>query len=164
MVITKKVWWCGGLILLLLIVGAVWWFGLRDTGPRLGLGSTVDGPTFEPLTTESSTVDGAVKNAAYDANRQVYSFQDSYQGSIMSVSQQPIPLKLANQPDGLAEFAAGFKATEKVPTSYGNAYLATDTGSGQQRLVLIRDGKLIFITSQRTLAKPLWGEYVRALH
>jgi hypothetical protein len=81
----------------------------------------------------------------------------------MSVRQQPLPSKLAVQPDGLGEFAASIKATEKVATSYGDAYLATDVSSGQQRLIFLRDGKLIFITSQKTLAKPLWGEYVRSL-
>lgn len=122
-------------------------------------------PSFEPVTpkttkSDKTTVDSTV---AYDPQRQLYKFNDVYEGANIVVSQQILPEKLRTNPDTLKKAAASIGASDSFQTSFGTVYVATAPKGGAQRLVFTYQKLLVFISSDTTLENLTWSQYILSL-
>lgn len=101
--------------------------------------------------------------AAYDAKRNSYSFSDSFQDRTILVSQQPVPSNFKTDSEALTKIAQQLGTKEVMATSKGPAYLGTDSKSGQQTIVFVTKGVLIFIQSPFSYNALKWQPYLEAL-
>lgn len=100
----------------------------------------------------------------YDKERKLYSYNDLYRGSNLTIDQQSISANFKDNPEAVKNFAEGtVHATESFTTTVGKAYLYTDVASGSQRIVLSNDKMLMFIQSTKKLDVATWVEYIQNL-
>lgn len=117
-------------------------------------------PAYAPLKPNT----GAVSGAQYDSKRQLYKYNDTYMGSNLTISQQPLPDTLRTGKTKLADVAkASINATDKIETVTGDAYISTDETTGIQRMVIAHRQLLIFIQSTKTLSNVDWVKYIQTL-
>ena len=120
-------------------------------------------PSYAPLTPETVT-NGQVSGAQYDNKKQLYKYNDEYKGVSLTISQQPIPDQLRDNPAKIADIAkTSISATEKILTTNGDAYIVTDEKTNTQRLVLVHRQLLVFIQSYDRLDNVDWLVYIQNL-
>lgn len=115
-------------------------------------------PAYAPLQPE-----GQASGARYDSKRQLYTYNDTYKGLTISVSQQPLPEKLRGDVLKVKQLAETLGTVESFETTNGTAYIATDENSGTQRVVVTHRQLLIFLQSNGTLSPVDWVSYVQNL-
>ncbi len=157
-------WVLAAVIIICALLGGRLWLGHNNAiSQEMKQKQTQAKPSFAPLK-PAGNEDQVNKNAAYNPQKQIYTFQDSYKGVSMVVSEQAIPVAVKDNPDTIKKAAASIGATDSFDTINGTVYIATADKGGAQRLVLIHRQLLIFISSDGTLDNPTWAEYVQALN
>jgi hypothetical protein len=163
------------LLLVLLIVPPLFIFGKNPmsesggtSGSSAGATAKYEKPTFDVVTpstkTKLATPDGV--HAAYDGEKNVYTYSDGIGGNGFTVSQQPIP----------PQFSDGTTAVETIaPTLYkgvtpvklnvitGTAYVSTNPKYNSQALVLNVRDVLVFIQSSHAFKDSEWVSYINTL-
>ena len=120
-------------------------------------------PVYSPLTPETVT-NGQVSGAQYDNKKQLYKYNDEYKGVSLTISQQPIPDQLRDDPAKIADIAkTSINATEIIRTTNGDAYIVTDEKTNTQRVVLVHRQLLVFIQSYDRLENVDWLVYIQNL-
>lgn len=142
--------------------------GSSANGTSAGAKAGYDKPPFEVVTpsskTKLATPDGV--HAAYDGERNTYSYSDTINGSGFTVSQQPIP----------AQFKDGQAAVESIgptlnkgvtPSTLnvitGFAAVSTNPKYNSQTVVANVRDLLIFITSSHAFKDSEWVSYLNSL-
>lgn len=147
---------------LALLFGGRLWLGSHQKQQSSDTKTTQAQLSFAPLKPTANS-DSVNKNAVYDAQKQVYTFHDSYQGVNLVVSEQAIPAAVRDNPDTIKKAAAAIGASKSFDTASGTVYVATADTGGAQRLVLIHRQLLVFISSDGTLDTPTWVAYIQSL-
>lgn len=138
--------------------------GKGSTSTNTGSSTTKQQPAYAPLEpTTSSAATSHVQNVEYDSAKQLYKYNDTYEGVSLTVSQQPLPDDLRNNPDKLKALAASIGANEAVTTTNGTVYISTDANLTTQRLVFASKQILVFMQANGVLKNPEWVKYVQAL-
>ncbi len=161
----------GGVVSLVIVISLVTLFthtptkqaSDKDESSVLG-GTTVAKPSFAPIVPGGSvaeTVDGRV---AYDAEKQVVSYQSKVaSGTTVTVSQQKSPESFKSNPDfELKKLAEQFSANQTLQVGGAVAYLGTST-KGPQTVVYYSNELLIFLFSTEKLSSSDWEEYIASL-
>lgn len=120
--------------------------------------ATASTPAYAPL-----KPDGQVSGAQYDSKRQLYKYNDTYKGLTITVSQQPLPEKLRDNPSKVKELAESLGTVESYETTNGTIYIASGQESNTQRVVVAHRQLLIFLQSNGTLSSVDWVTYVQNL-
>ena len=128
--------------------------------------TVVKQPLFKPFVpiTKPQLAITTAGVSAFDSNRNSYSFIDTFQDQAILVSQQPIPNKFKTDSEALTQIAQQVGAKEGVITNNGQAYMGTDSKSGQQTLVYVQKGILIFVQSPFSHSALKWQPYLESLH
>lgn len=156
-------WAAIAVVVLGLLVGGNAWLHRSNEVAKLAKQSGTEQPTYAPLKPSESDEGAVESSAVYNAKQQLYKYNDTYLGSALTVSQQPLPDDIKANPDKLAKIAeSSIGATDSFDTANGKVYIATSEG-GYQRLVLVHRQLLLFITSPKELEITDWVTYVQAL-
>lgn len=118
-------------------------------------------PAYAPL--KPATEAGSVAGAGYDGKRQMYKYDDVYNGVTMTISQQPLPDNLRANPKDIQKIAESIGAKEKVATTNGDAFISTDDKTATQRVVVAHRQLLIFIQSSKSMSNAEWVSYIQQL-
>lgn len=118
-------------------------------------------PSYAPL--KPANEGGSVAGAGYDGKRQMYKYDDVYNGVTMTISQQPLPDNLRANPKDIQKIAQSIGAKEKVVTTNGDAYISTDDKTATQRVVVAHRQLLIFIQSSKSMSNADWVAYIQKL-
>jgi hypothetical protein len=121
-------------------------------------------PNFTPLVPSNQPNFSSVgQEAAFDATKDVYSYQDSLDGTQFTLSQQPVPANFSSAKDAVQSVAKSLSASTALITKTGTAYLATDSQSNSQIIVYTVDDLLIFIQSPFTHPGSDWVNFLNTL-
>ena len=115
-------------------------------------------PAYAPLKPEKQ-----VSGAQYDNKRKLYKYNDTYKGLTITVSQQPLPENLRDDPLKVKQLAESLGTVESYETTNGIAYIATGQESNTQRVVVVHRQLLIFLQTNGTLSPVDWVSYVQNL-
>lgn len=148
--------------------GLVEWrtLGAGDIGagnPAVQGAGTGKAPSFSPVFPSSRKEALAKTKHTYDSGRQLYSYQDSFEGAAITVSQQPLPTDIKKNPATLKDIAAKIGATEKVDTAFGSAYIATSPNKSSQRVVAVYRDLLLFVETVKAYDAETWKFYLESL-
>ncbi|MES2970901.1 MAG: hypothetical protein V4702_01095 [Patescibacteria group bacterium] len=102
-------------------------------------------------------------SVAYDADKQVLSYSDTYIGDDFTVSQQPLPEDLKNNPEALGEYASSLGVTRVVETHHGPILIASLPDKTNQTAVFATDKLLIIINTPNKVGDGDWKEYINKL-
>lgn len=151
-----------GLIVFLVVGGSVysWWQNGHKAPAKVQTISATKDMGYKPYTPAGKTV---ATFGQYDPKKKLYTFNDAYMGSRVTVNQQTIPDKLRDDKAELQKLIDSVGAAESFTTSKGEVYVATDLATGSQRLVLIGTNLLVFIQSTATLENASWVKYLSTL-
>ncbi len=115
-------------------------------------------PNFKPLIPSSNET---IQNS-YDGTRNVISYETSFSGARLTVSQQPLPQAFHDDPNTLPGAAASIHAKQRLETAKGPIYIATND-QGDQMAIYAGPEVLVFIHSDRKLDSPSWIAFVQLL-
>jgi len=124
-------------------------------------------PTFQPVVPKDKPDLANPANnqkAAFDGNRDVYSFQDTLLGTQLIVSEQSLPSKFSSGEQAVSQIGGSMGAKDSVNNSAGPALLKTDAKSGSQTIVASIKGLLIFIQSPFRHSTADWKTYLENLN
>lgn len=149
----------------LIVVGTMWG-GYRvissskqstdDTMETLGA-NTVQ-PDFKPAVPKEA--DASV-NATENNQHKIVSYQDTFAGAQLIVSQQKLPENFMNDPNAITKLEQ-FKAAEMVDTPKGKLYLVGND-TGQQWAAIGLNDILLFIQSNKKIVNEEWRLYIANL-
>lgn len=161
-------WTVVGVIAVGVSIGARGLVGLIPDRP--GQTATQDtqttGLSFDPVAPADKPELASGKTSqqtAYNADKQLYSYTDTYLEGTITVSQQPLPSEFKANPDSLQTVAAAIGATSTFETAFGKAYVATSSNETSQRLVFIRRELLISMESTKKYDNDAWKLYIESL-
>ncbi len=123
-------------------------------------------PTFAVVIPKSrpELAQATAGKSFFDSKRNSYSYNDDFQYRTILVSEQLVPAKFKTEGEALTNVAQQVGAKEVMATANGAAYLGTDAKSGQQTIVYVTKGILIFIQSPFSYTALKWQPYLEALH
>lgn len=100
------------------------------------------------------------------ADSPYYQYTDTFGGSKVTISRQPIPDDFKSDPNGaLVKLANSLNAKQSIQTQrWGMAYMVTDTKNSVQVLVFKSTDKLVFIQSLGVHSSDEWRGYVDSLN
>lgn len=128
----------------------------------LSLAKSVAKPTFTPLLPKGKSQDIG-KTASFDGSRDTYSYGDTFNGTPLIVSQQPLPANFDSAQAAVTKIAKSLNATTPIISKVGTAYLSTDSKSGAQTIVFSNNGVLVFVQSSFNHAASDWKYYLDSL-
>ena len=93
----------------------------------------------------------------------VFAYEDAIDGVRISVSQQPLPDNFIEGTDAqLDALAKSFGATDEIKATGIKVYLGT-SAKGPQSAILIKNGLLILIKSEKKIDNQSWAKYAESL-
>jgi hypothetical protein len=126
---------------------------------------TLDLPNFLPTVPsdkqELVTPDGT--HSRYDKTKHTYSFVDTINGQQFTVSQQVLSGGASTAQTTVDAAAKSLKATTKLTTGWGTAYILTNQKYHSQTIVFSVKDHLLFIQSAFTLTNTQWLNYINTL-
>lgn len=150
------------------VVGFAWLGGGSDGGSEAGdtsktLGKSTQKPTFAVVLPKGKVSETDFKDVKFDSARKSASYIDTLAGTKITVSQQELPSRFNNDPStSLKEFAKEMNANTIINADETTAYAGVSI-KGPQTVILIKDKKLIFMTSDTEIAKDHWSNYIQSL-
>lgn len=125
-----------------------------DTGV-LGISTADTGNTG--ISGSSNATNQLSPNGAY------YQISDTFEGSSVTISRQPLPDQYKKDPQALQKFADQIHATQTLQTNnWGTVYMLTNP-NGAQALVFKDATRLIFIQSSKSHSAASWVGYIDAI-
>lgn len=118
------------------------------------------GPTFTPAVPAGEPQLAHLGAAAFNSAADSYTFQDLFLAEPVQVSEQPVAAASATQT--LTQAAASLDASQNFQTNSGTAYLGT-APNGQQAVVFITHGLLVFVESSYEHDASSWTTYLNSL-
>lgn len=151
-----------GAIALVILGSSVysWWQNGHRAPAKVQTVSATKDMGYKPYTPAGKTV---ATFGQYDAKKKLYTFNDAYMGSKLTINQQTMPDKLKDSKEELQKLIDSVGAAESFTTSKGEVYVATDLATGSQRLVVVGTNLLVFIQSTTTLENASWVKYLSTL-
>jgi hypothetical protein len=122
-------------------------------------------PSFTVLAPRDKAQLGQVgtPKTAYDGTRNTFSFMDTYLGTELTVSEQPLPTKYGSPQDAAAKIAQSLHAKEVIGVSNGAAFMETDSKSNSQTIVYAKSDVIVFIQSPFKKEALNWKYYLDGL-
>lgn len=162
----KKIgYYCaGGLTTVAIVVGS--FVGIKHlTKKPTDKGSKQLTPDFKVVTPLDKPDLGKVQGATstYDPDKHVLSYTDSFFGADFTVSQQPLPDNLKNNPDAISNIASNLGSKASLETQQGTVYIATNPKTKQQTAVFATPKILLFIRSSSPVDDTVWQDYINKL-
>lgn len=114
-----------------------------------------------------ANVPSVAESVKKDTERGTASYQDSYLGAKLTVTQQNLPPDFATSAEKLQQVGASIGATESFITkNYGTVYMGTAEGENAvgQRLVFMTPKLLVFITAASKFSATQWTQYIEGLN
>jgi hypothetical protein len=153
----------------LLHLGAKGGANLGDTNGTHGGTATAkyDKPPFTVVRPSTKpklgTPDGV--HAAYDGNKNTYSYGDSIGGNGFIVSQQPVPPQFKDGAAAVDKIGPTLNTTPGhiISTLFGDAYVSVNAKTGAQSVVATVRNLLIFIQSSHKFTDSELTDYINAL-
>jgi len=140
--------------------------GKADGDPKPTSATAQAQQDFQPLLPlpNATSADGQAQKQdyRYDEQRQLLGYSTEYNGSSMTVSQQPIPENLKSDRDALKKVADSIGAKDSISTQKGTSYIATNENK-EQTAVVINNGVLVFIRANKQLDTDEWQFYINQL-
>jgi hypothetical protein len=159
--LTSKPALIGGVVLLVFLSGLV----LKNTffdgkkGTEVAGAKVEQKPNFDTLESPNE----ASKNPAFDEAKGVASFKDTIDKANLVVSMQKLPEAFKGDPSGkLAEFAKANYLNNQVDVGETKVYIGQSI-KGPQTTVFIKNGLLVFISSDQTVLNSQWIDYIGSL-
>lgn len=130
-----------------------------NTGVK-GENTTISGD-ITPLVPKDG--DDLRSSIVLDKEKGIASYQDSYLGAPLTISQQLKPQEVT--PERLKEIAAMRSATQEFTTMFGKAYLATAEGENAigQTVIFGTEDLLVFINASSKFTTDQWADYINSL-
>lgn len=99
----------------------------------------------------------------YDRDRNLVSYTTTFSGIRITVSQQRLPDTFTRDKEALAKAADSVKAEQKIDTSKGPLYVATQEEGSEQLAVYAGKGVLVFIHAASKLDPLSWKAFVEQM-
>lgn len=153
------------LVLPILIVAAAGTFyGIRHEPPKKAAAADASGthrtaPNYQPLAIPSDKA----STTSYDGQKNMVSYKTTYSGVRVTVSEQPIPESFSKDPTSLLRAADSMNAKQKIDTSHGTVFVATNEMGGDQMGLFANDQVLVFIHTDKKLDDVSWKTFVEQL-
>lgn len=116
-------------------------------------------PDYKPLLPEAETASAT----RYDAKRNLVSYNSTFSGVRLTVSQQPVPENFSKDPAAIMKMADSIKAKQIIETAKGNLHVATNETAGDQLAVIADKGLLIFVHTDKKLDDISWKAFIELL-
>lgn len=100
---------------------------------------------------------------AYNKEKGVYTFLDTYLDANLTVDQQALPKSFRDNPKAVQGLADSILADDSFTTTKGEVYMHTEKSSGAQRLFVYNDKMLMFIQSTKKIDTVSWVEYIQSM-
>lgn len=100
-------------------------------------------------------------NPYYNSAKSFYEYREDYQGSSLTINEQPLPDKLKKKSE-VDKLRQSLTMTDDFTTTLGKAYISTDKTSGAQRVMLLNNYLLMFIQSTKTFTNDQWVSYIES--
>lgn len=155
-------------VVVMVVFGANLLLG-KDKGDDGSVAGATDlaGQAFNPLLPlpNATSADGQKQEPEhrYDQERKVLGFGASYNNAELVLSQQPVPDNFKTDKDALKKLAESMGATEAIATQKGDAYIGSNSKTGEQRAVFKTDEVLVFIVASKKLDPDEWQFYINQL-
>jgi hypothetical protein len=115
-------------------------------------------PDFKPLMPSAEQASAT----QYDGKRNMLSYAATFSGVRLTVSQQPVPARFANDPKAITAAADSINAKQRIDTGKGPIYIATNEDKTQ--LAVFGDTQvLLFIHTDRQLDDASWKAFIELL-
>lgn len=166
-----RYWTAFSVIIITSSLGARALLGVAFNGDKSGKtgvkgSSTVNTkPTFKPAV-PGDKKDLATSNGTtsrYVPGKQLYTFIDTLLGGQITISEQPLPDAVKQNPNTLKDAAKSIGATHKIETAFGPAYIATSENKTSQRVATVHENLLVFIETTRSYDDDAWKLYIESL-
>lgn len=106
--------------------------------------------------------DGGQKVATVEKNNQkIVTYQDSFAGSSLTITQQKLPDNLKSDPHAITK-TDQFKSAVPLDTPKGKLYIVTNT-TGQQWAAMAYGDLLMFFQTNKTIDPDNWYKYISGL-
>lgn len=116
-------------------------------------------PDYRPLLPSAEKA----STTKYDARRNLVTYNTTFSGARITVSQQPLPANFAKDPEALTKAADSIKATEQIETAKGMLWLATNQEAGNQLALFADDQVLVFVHSESKMDEASWKSFIELL-
>lgn len=145
----------------LLAVCLIWIISTSNKEPE----PTTAGPAYATVLPANKTIDslGGWQRVSPPEKPPVYAYNDEINDIAISVSEQPLPAEFKSNPTSqVAELAKGYNATTKLKAGDTQLFLGTSS-KGPQSVIFTKEGVLVLIKSEKTIADASWSAYVKSL-
>jgi len=115
-------------------------------------------PDFKPLMPSADQASAVT----YDGKRNMVSYSAIFSGARLTISQQPLPARIAQDPKALSTVADSLHAKQQLSTAAGLLYIATNETNDQMAVFGGKD-VLLFIHSDRKLDDASWKAFIELL-
>ncbi len=138
------------------------------SGNAAAIGRSLAKPTYAPVVPVSKpslAVSSTTSGAAFDGTKNAYSYNDTFMGTGLTVSEQPMPSKGYPSTQAAIDKIAqniGARTPVKVPNGT-TGYLSNDVKSGNNIVVFTLNDLLVFIQSPFTHSASDWQLYIASL-
>ncbi|HVO86558.1 MAG TPA: hypothetical protein VMT23_02385 [Candidatus Binatia bacterium] len=105
----------------------------------------------------------AAGQTTYDGLHDMYTYDDTFQGAPLTVSQHAVTSQYTSATDAVTKIAAQIGATNKIQLTNGTAYLKTDPVSNAQDIILSVRGILLYVDSKTSHSPADWQVYLVGL-
>lgn len=147
----------------LLIVGSLVFYGVQagpqKKTPTAPVATVRTQPDYKPLLPSAEKA----STTKYDAKRNLVTYNTTFSGARITVSQQPLPANFANDPAALQKAADTIKATQQIDTDKGPLLVATNPDTNDQFALYAAPKVLVFIHCAGKLDDASWKAFIELL-
>ena len=132
---------------------------------RINSIETTQSPQYQTILPRGRTIQqlGGWSRVSPQNSAPVYSYADTLESVVISVSQQPLPESFKSEPElQTSKLAESYSATTKFDANGTTVYLGT-SASGPQSVIFTKNKLLFLIKSQNKISENAWKSYVQAL-
>lgn len=157
------------LVLVLLIGVGVWWsihHAHSHNSTSANTSKCPATPQFKSILPSDTSIDslGGWKPLCPPNSTPTYVYADSIHGVAISVSEQPLPSSLRDNPSSqIADLAQKSDYSDVIDTGSTNVYVGT-SAKGPQSAILTKANLLILIKSNSKISDNNWSQYVQSLN
>lgn len=148
---------------MLLIVGSLVFFGTQvgpqKKAPSAPVATVRTGPDYKPLLPSAEKA----STTKYDAKRNLVTYNTTFSGARITVSQQPLPANFAKDPAALQKAADSIKASRQIDTAKGPLLVATNEDTNEQLALYATSKVLVFIHCAGKLDEASWKSFIELL-
>jgi hypothetical protein len=150
-------------LLAIAAAGAVFYYYPFNAGSKepveTAAAATRTAPDYKPLVPSAEKATAS----SYDSKRNMVSYNVTFSGARMTVSQQGLPANFTTDPSAIMKAADSIKATQQIETNRGMLFIATHEEAGDQLALIADKDVLIFIHADKKVEDATWKSFIDLL-